>query len=111
MRRAYAERLASRRARLGAAASLLGAVSYRGVLARGFALVRDEADLPLRRAAEVSQSERLRIEFADGLVAAVADGRAPEAPGAPKRVPLDPLPPRPKRTRSRGGFEGQGSLF
>jgi exodeoxyribonuclease VII large subunit len=111
MRRAYAERLASRRARLGAAANLLAAVSYRGVLARGFALVRDEADLPLRRAAEVSQSERLRIEFADGLVAAVADGRAPEAPGAPKRVPLDPLPPRPKRTRSRGGFEGQGSLF
>ena len=44
MVRAYAERLQNRRARLVSAWQLLGAMSYRGVLSRGFALVRDEAE-------------------------------------------------------------------
>ena len=42
MVRAYDERLQSRRAQLVSAWQLLGAMSYRGVLSRGFALVRDE---------------------------------------------------------------------
>ncbi len=64
---------------------MLGAVSYHGVLTRGFALVRDEANRPLRRAAEVRPAEPVRIEpvrieFADGVVAAaVAEGPAPVA--------------------------------
>ncbi len=105
--RAYAERLLRQRARLAAATNLLGAVSYRGVLARGFALVRDEADRPLRRASEVGEAQPLRIEFADGMVAAVAGAQTPrEAPTAVAPT----LATRARRPRAKDG-EGQGSLF
>ena len=50
MTRAYDERLQARRAQLFSAGQLLGAMSYRGVLSRGFALVRDETQKPLWRA-------------------------------------------------------------
>jgi exodeoxyribonuclease VII large subunit len=104
MRRAYAERLESRRAQLASAWLLLGAMSYRGVLARGFALVRDEAETPLRRAAELRQAQRLEIEFADGKVGAIAGGRV----GPPLTPPA--LLPR-RRPRADKGSDGQGSLF
>ena len=109
MARAYAERLQNRRAQLVSAWQLLGAMSYRGVLSRGFALVRDEAGAPLRRAAEVRQAQRLEIEFADGPVAAVAKGGAP--PAASSRAAPDPLSGRLRRARSRNDVEGQGTLF
>ena len=50
-------------------------MSYRGVLSRGFALVRDEEQRPLRRASDVKQAQRLEIEFADGKIGAAAGGR------------------------------------
>jgi exodeoxyribonuclease VII large subunit len=102
--RIFDERLQSRRAQLVSAWQLLGAMSYRGVLARGFALVRDEAEKPLRRAVDVRQAQRLEIEFADGKVAAVAGGRV----GPPLTPPA--LLPR-KRAKADKGSEGQGSLF
>jgi hypothetical protein len=37
------------------------------------ALVRDEADRPLRRRVEVREGRRLRMELADDNVAAIAD--------------------------------------
>jgi exodeoxyribonuclease VII large subunit len=97
--------LDQRAARFERAGQLLTAFSYRGVLARGFALVRDAAGDPLRAAAAVSAGMRLDIEFSDGRVGAVAgDARVtPEAPPAP-------LFPR-RRRRSSGNGEGQGSLF
>jgi exodeoxyribonuclease VII large subunit len=88
--------------RLRSAEQLLKAFSYQGVLARGFALVRDGDGHPLRSAAAVSDGARLEIEFADGRVGATADGA-----GAPKPAPKSkPVP------KSRGGGPGgQGSLF
>ncbi len=93
LRRAYDDASRARRARLGAAAQLLGAVSYRSVLARGFALVRDENGSPLRRAAEIARGQSLRIEFADGEVSAAVGGGAP------------------KRARRQRDDEDQSSLF
>jgi exodeoxyribonuclease VII large subunit len=130
-RRARATRvyLDRRAQRLRSAGQLLAAFSYRGVLARGFALVRDGAGHPLRSAAAVAGGMRLAIEFADGRVAATADGGA----GAvivsqtvvtetmviePASKPAKPKPePKPKpetKPRAKGGGEGeggQGSLF
>ena len=63
--RVYLERRAQR---LRSAGQLLAAFSYRGVLARGFALVRDGAGHPLRSAAAVAGGMRLDIEFSDGRV-------------------------------------------
>jgi exodeoxyribonuclease VII large subunit len=88
--------------RLERAAGLLAALSYHGVLARGFALVRDPAGAPLRAASGVSPGLVLDIEFADGHVGAVATsggGDAMVSFGASRAKP------------KRGGGEGQGSLF
>jgi len=99
--------LAQHKARVERAERLLAAFSYREVLKRGFALVRDGEGRPLHSAAAVTGRMRLEIEFADGRVAAVADGEGSPQPGAPQPVM------RPK-SRPRGGSEGsggQGSLF
>jgi len=104
MERAYDERLRSRRAQLFSAWQLLGAMSYRGVLSRGFALVRDETQRPLWRAEEVRQAQRLEIEFADGKIGALAGGRV----GPPMTPPA--LLPR-RRARPDKDAGEQGSLF
>jgi exodeoxyribonuclease VII large subunit len=98
--------LDNRAARIERVGQLLAAFSYRGVLSRGFALVRDSVGQPLRSAAAVQPGASLDIEFADGRVGATAQGIS-------KRIESPPFArPRP-RTRRRGGSgnEGQGSLF
>src|SRR5262249_52148589 len=62
--------LAHRAALLDRAGGLLDALSYRGVLARGFALIRDARRQPLRSASEVSPGLGLEIELAHRPVAA-----------------------------------------
>jgi exodeoxyribonuclease VII large subunit len=94
--------IAVRRARTERGAQLLTAYSYRGVLARGFALVRDAAGETLRSAAAVTAGMPMEIEFADGRIGARADG-------APSSTTLSVEPPKP-RGRSGGG-PGQGDLF
>lgn len=99
-------------ARVENSGKLLSALSYRGVLARGFALVRDETGHPLHSADGVGPGARVEIEFADGRVGATADADRP-APVA-KRAPAQPKPagqdakPAPKRV---GKPVDQGSLF
>ena len=92
-------------ARVERAERLLMAFSYREVLKRGFALVRDGEGRPLRAAADVSTGIRLDIEFADGRVGAIADGEARPTPTPVPRA----------KARQRGGEGGQGggqgSLF
>ena len=98
-KRARTHYLQRRWDRVRGAEQLLKAFSYQGVLARGFALVRDGEGHPLRTAAAVDGGARLEIEFADGRVGATADGG-----GAP--------PPAKSKLRPRGGGAGgQGSLF
>ena len=70
-------------ARIAHSGQLLTALSYRGVLARGFALVRDEHGHAVHAAAAVGPSAHLSIEFADGRVAATADADRPAATTAP----------------------------
>ena len=89
-------------ARLERAGQLLTALSYRGVLARGFALVRDGAGLPLRNAAAITSGQKLDIEFTDGRVGALAEGARP--------LEFSPPPP-PRRRRRVVSDPGQGSLF
>jgi exodeoxyribonuclease VII large subunit len=102
--RAIVASLDRRADRVDRAAQLLGALSYHGVLARGFALVRGPAGQPLRTAAAVAPGLRLDIEFQDGHVGATAETGA-----TARREPVAMQRPRPRR-RSFGG-EGQGSLF
>jgi exodeoxyribonuclease VII large subunit len=95
-------------ARAAYSGQLLGALSYRSVLARGFALVRDEQGHPVHASAGVGPGARLDLEFADGRVGATADVDRPAATRPAKPAASEPKPAAPKRVVKP---VGQGSLF
>ena len=79
---------------------LLESYSFRSVLQRGFALVRDQDGHPVLAAAETRAGDTLSIEFADGRVGAkVTDGAG-----------TTPRPASPPKRRD-GGSGNQGSLL
>ncbi len=102
MARAMATLLDQRKDRLARLGRLQDSLSHKAVLARGFALVRDENDALVRSVAQAPPGAALEIEFADGRVAAHAEegeSRPPSATPTPKR-----------RTKKTPGGD-QGSLF
>ncbi|TBW37197.1 exodeoxyribonuclease VII large subunit [Siculibacillus lacustris] len=105
--RAVEVALGRRRDRLDGAGKLLAVLSYRSVLARGFALVRDAEDRPVRAAAGVAVGAGLTLEFADGRLAVTA-GAGPEGSGDAATGEARHAP-RPQRRRPPGA--SQGSLF
>jgi exodeoxyribonuclease VII large subunit len=103
--RAFAQGLEKRRAQLERLDSLRRSLSYKEVLARGYALVRDEQGALLRSAAGAAPGAALEIEFSDGRLAARAEGVAAGDP--PPAAPAKAKKPRGKvRT-----LPDQGSLF
>jgi exodeoxyribonuclease VII large subunit len=114
-RRALATAMQRHQARVAHSGQLLAALSYRGVLARGFALVRDEQGLPVHAAAAIEPGAHLTLEFADGRVGATADADRPTVARAAKSVAGEPResreaakPAAPKRLAKP---VDQGSLF
>ena len=84
--------------RLETARRLLESHSYKGVLERGYVVVRDDKGKPIRSADAVSAGDSLQLEFADGKVGTtVTGGDAPEAATKP--------------ARKRSGDGRQGSLL
>src|SRR3954462_15873439 len=104
-RRALAMLTQRLEARVAHSGKLLGALSYRGVLARGFALVRDEQGHPVYTAASIGPGARLDMEFTDGRVGATAHM---DRPAAEKAAATEP---KPVTSRRSGKPAGQGSLF
>jgi exodeoxyribonuclease VII large subunit len=95
--RAVTAMLERSRRRLDGQARLLETLGYHNVLARGFALVRDEDGVMVRRMSEVKPGAALDIEFADGHVGVHADARPRKEDG---------------RKKPRGGdSDKQGSLL
>ena len=94
------QQLETRRRSLDAHAKLLVSLSYQSVLARGFAIVRDETGAMVRLSEGLTEGQYLELEF--------TDGRAPVAVGASKSASRDT-----RQTSSPGkpGRGGQGSLF
>ncbi|MBN8996807.1 MAG: exodeoxyribonuclease VII large subunit [Rhizobiales bacterium] len=80
--KAVERRLERKRAQLDSVARALPLVSYRDILARGFAVVR-AGGVPVRSVSAVPPGTRLDIELHDGHVGATADGTAgrKKAPG------------------------------
>jgi exodeoxyribonuclease VII large subunit len=103
--------VAERRQRLSAEAKLLGSLSYRGVLARGFALVSDAAGALVRSAEAVSAGEKLTLEFADGRVDAIAGGADRQSAARAEGDVPAAAPASRKRPRSPPEDGGQQSLF
>ena len=57
---------------------LLNALGYRSILARGFAVIRDSQNQPLRGVVSVKTDDRLHIEMSDGRLAVKAFPSPPE---------------------------------
>ena len=92
---AFARLVAQRREKLLTFEKLRASLGYENVLARGFALVRDENRAPLRTAGAIEPGQTLILQFVDGERRATADGDAPQK--------------KPARAPKPAG--GQGSLF
>ena len=89
--------------KLGNAAKVLETLSYRSVLARGFALVKDKDGAPIRQAEGMSIGTALAVEFHDGKVGAVS------TTGSVPRSKPAIAPPRRRRVTTPNA--DQGSLF
>jgi len=88
--------VAQRRQRLDALERLRLSLGYRATLARGYAVVRDDAGALLTEARAARKAKRLEIEFQDGRIGA----NVPATGGG-----------RAGKGRNGGGDPGQGSLF
>jgi exodeoxyribonuclease VII large subunit len=96
--RCFARLVLDKRQVMEACSKLMASLSYRSVLQRGYALVRDAADKPLRAAATTRPGQVVSIEFQDGRTEAViGQGGATPRPG--------------RKSGRSGGGQGQGSLF
>jgi exodeoxyribonuclease VII large subunit len=80
---------------------ILQSLSYRNVLKRGYALVRDGSGLPVKSAAALSLHQAIAVEFADGSINAMTTEGTTTPPSQKKR-PEKPAPADPSK---------QGSLF
>lgn len=86
--RHVASDLARLRSHLAAQDRILQSLSYKNVLARGYALVHDEAGRPLKAAADLSLHQNVTLEFSDGEIAArVTAGTTVAAPKPTRRKP------------------------
>ncbi len=109
--RALENRIAARRHVLDGHSKMLQSLSYRGVLARGFAVVRGVDGQMLRRAQEFTPGRPLDIEVADGRAAARALGPSEPAAANPQlpQAVTDQPSEQPARPQSKPAK--QGSLF
>jgi len=98
--------LSRRRALVQAQDRVLQSLSYRNVLKRGYALVRDEEGVPVKGAAALGPGRAIAIEFADGSVEAVTGaGTNPGGSAPPRKKPAKP------ETEAAKPAPRQGSLF
>ncbi|XAZ23743.1 exodeoxyribonuclease VII large subunit [Sinorhizobium sp. B11] len=96
---AIGHQLARARAALAAQDRVLQSLSYKNVLKRGYAVIRDEENRPVSQASALSDGMGIAIEFADGRVGAMTtEGGAAPSGGR-------------KRTIKAGEPPKQGSLF
>lgn len=81
---------------------LMRTLSYESVLERGFALVLDAEDKPVKQAGSISQGDKLSIRFQDGVVNATAGhDSGQDRPSSTTKNPAKPRSPK----------IDQGSLF
>ncbi len=101
---AIVHRMSQNRSGIAAHDRILQSLSYKNVLKRGYAVIRDEDNNPLTRAAAVASGAVVSMEFADGIVSAISTGEA-----APVGESVA-VKKKPSKTPTSGPA-GQGSLF
>ena len=68
----------TRNTRLERSSRLLSSLSYKGVLARGYAVIRDEKGKPLTGVSKVKSTQKLSIEMQDGHLDVISGSPAAE---------------------------------
>jgi exodeoxyribonuclease VII large subunit len=118
-RQAFVNSHTSRRQRLASLTKLLQSLSYHGVLARGFALVRDQTGAMVRRSEGLHTGHNVEIEFTDGRVAARVleashqrrDEPGPTTAGSAPEDKAGPADGEARRPTRKGRGPDQGTLF
>ncbi|MBM7044297.1 MULTISPECIES: exodeoxyribonuclease VII large subunit [Rhizobium] len=108
---AIRHQLTRARSALVAQERILQSLSYKNVLKRGYAVVRDEDDRPVSLAVALTAGAAISIEFADGRVGAVAGdgGTTPSSTTPPAGTP--PSKKRSAKPVDPAAPPKQGSLF
>jgi len=115
--RAVRSSLQQKRQKLQSLSQLMNSLSYQNVLARGFALVRDDAGEMVRGCSQLNSGDVVNVEFVDGKVLAEIQGAADDLKSIiiKKSAGDAPKTKRVKKTKksdddtSEGG--AQGTLF
>lgn len=111
---AFAADLARRKALLIGQDRVLQSLSYRNVLRRGYALVRDETGQAVKQAADLPEGTAMTLEFSDGTVEAVA-GQRSQGGDTPPTAPTTKPAPQKRRPAKPAEVAAdppkQGSLF
>ena len=106
LERAGAAALETRARNLGATTQLLRTLGYTNVLARGYALVRNDQGHAVRSATALRDLQQAVVEFADGQVAV-----QPSAGAAPDAAPARVAATKAGRARRELAEGSQASLF
>jgi exodeoxyribonuclease VII large subunit len=109
---AIRHQLTRARSELTAQERILQSLSYKNVLKRGYAVIRDEDDRPVSLAAALSTGAAISIEFADGRIGAVTgDDAIPPSPSTPLSSPAPSKKRVSKPAEPAAAPPKQGSLF
>lgn len=103
--RAFAQGLHRRHDRLDSLWTLIRSLGPEAVLARGYALIRDEAGALIRSVTQAQAGQVLTVEVSDGRFGAVVSGSGGTAPRP------QPRPARKEAPRSEPPKSAQGDLF
>lgn len=113
--RAVGSRLQQKRQFLETLSHLMKSLGYQNVLARGFALVRDEGGEMVRSSSHLSSGDMVNVEFVDGKVLAEiqGEGSVSQEKSAKKETAVSKPKTRAKRKKKDDGSDSgaQGSLF
>jgi exodeoxyribonuclease VII large subunit len=112
---AMATSLTARRQRLDSQAQMLTTLSYKSVLGRGYALVRDAEGRAVRSVGQVVVGHGIDVEVGDGRIAANVTSIDPGKTGTTPVPPLPPLAkpraPAARSPKATSRAAPQGSLF
>ncbi len=98
---AFENQVVRTKARYEQAHRLLGSLSYKSILERGYAVVRNAKDTPIASVDKIKSGDAFSVELKDGRISAVAAGAGSE-----------PKSPAPKKTAKKPeDTTSQGDLF
>ncbi|WP_102868468.1 exodeoxyribonuclease VII large subunit [Pseudovibrio exalbescens] len=120
---AYTNHIRRQRMQLDSVSQLLSSLSYKRVIERGYAVVRDDEMAPIGHASAISQGQTLHLEMKGGTVVATAgdtpvpaeptptETRAETSSSGLQETAEPPAKKKAVRTKKKTQNDAQGSLF